>query len=184
MGQGQDAKGTEPTRGAKRTRRDQPEGSGQLEQEVNMSFVPKLHQVHQELAMPHGICVIGRTNGVTILISGLASLTSFSTRRISQKTLCPAQWQCPEATDKDGRQLHTITPQHLHRLLSFSFFSPTHFWIFFLHNNSKPPFSLRVTAFLVSPSVTSTSKKRSSSSRTNLPYKVSEFFMFLVLYSC
>lgn len=139
-----------------------------IEQEVNMSFVPKLHQAHQELAMPHGVCVIGRTNGVTIPITGLASLTCFSTWKIIQKTPRPAQWQCPEATDKDDRWLHTITQQHLHRLFSFSFFSPNHFWIFFLHNSSKPPFSLRVTAFLMSPSVTSTSKKRGSSSRTNL----------------
>lgn len=67
VGQGQDVKRTEPPRGAKRTRGDQPEESEQdIEQEVNMSFVPKLHQAHQELAMPHGVCVIGWTNGITI----------------------------------------------------------------------------------------------------------------------
>lgn len=136
-----------------------------IQQEVNMSFVPKLHQAHQEWAMPHGVCVTGR-KWRYYPITGPASLTSFSTWRLIQKTERPVQ--CPETTDKDDRWLHTIIPRHLHRLLSFSFLSPTHFWIFFLHNSSKPPFSLRVTAFLVSPSVTSTSKKRGSSSRTNL----------------
>lgn len=58
VGQGQDVTGTEPPRGAKRIEeislksrdsfRVNIKSEQDIEQEVSMSFVPKLHQAHQE----------------------------------------------------------------------------------------------------------------------------------------